>query len=286
VNHANDASPIDSTALQPDRRHPSPDNPPWSAGIAFGVWVVSVLLVFFVPLIFVGPYALSSGIDLADRGRFQDFLMTDATAVLLQLAPIILAHALTLGVAYFVVTRFNTLSFRQTLGWKMNGFKIWHAVAITVFFYGVAIALTTQFGKVDNQFDAMLKSSRYAVYLVAFFATFTAPLVEEVIYRGLLYSAFRRSFGVVLAIVAVTILFTAVHVPQYSFGTTPDYATVITLLLLSLTLTLLRAWSGNLLPCIVLHTIFNGIQSGILLAEPYIRTLEPIVEPAVTVITT
>jgi membrane protease YdiL (CAAX protease family) len=46
-------------------------------------------------------------------------------------------------------------------------------------------------------------------------ATFTAPIVEEVIYRGILYSAFQRARGSGVAIAAVTLLFALVHVPQY-----------------------------------------------------------------------
>jgi membrane protease YdiL (CAAX protease family) len=41
--------------------------------------------------------------------------------------------------------------------------------------------------------------------------------------------------------------------------------------LLSLALTLIRARTGNLLPCIVLHTVFNGIQSLLLILQPYIN---------------
>ena len=248
--------------------------------VAVGVWILSVAFVVAVSMLFVGPYLIKQGVSLNDREALRTFMFTDQTAVILQLAPIILAHGLTLLVAWFVVTKFNTYSFRETLGWEMNGFKAWHAVVITFGFYALAIALTTAFGDVENEFELLIKNSRYAVYLVAFFATFTAPLVEEVIYRGLLYSAFYRKFGSTLAVIAVTLLFTAVHVPQYSVDTNPDFATVISLLLLSLTLTVIRARTDNLLPCIVLHTVFNGIQSALLLAEPYLRSLDPVVEPA------
>jgi membrane protease YdiL (CAAX protease family) len=115
---------------------------------------------------------------------------------------------------------------------------------------------------------------------VAFLATFTAPLVEEVVYRGVVYSAFQRKFGIGVAVAIVTILFTIVHVPQYSQNNIPDLASVFTLLLLSLALTLIRAWTGNLLPCIVLHTIFNGLQSLALVLEPYFQTApDPTVSP-------
>ena len=100
---------------------------------------------------------------------------------------------------------------------------------------------------------------------------------------AVLFSAFKRRLGTVLAIILPTLLFTAVHVPQYSANNTPDYATVITLLLLSLTLTLLRAGTGNLLPCIVLHTIFNGIQSAALIAEPYVLRSDPVITPGLII---
>lgn len=259
--------------------NPTPNDPPWNVPVAIGVWLLSVAFVLAIPMLFVAPYVIKEGINFNDKERLRTFLFSDPTAVVLQLAPIILAHGLTLLIAWFVVTRFNTYSFRQTLGWTMNGFKIWHGVAITLGFYTLAIALTNLLGDVDNEFEMLIKNSRSAVYLVAFFATFTAPLVEEVVYRGLLYSAFRRSFGLVLAIILPTLLFTAVHVPQYSLDANPDFATLISLLLLSLTLTLIRARTDSLLPCIVLHTIFNGIQSALLLAEPYLRSLAPVVEP-------
>jgi hypothetical protein len=259
--------------------YPTPNNPPWNIPVALGVWFLSVLLVVFMPTLFLLPYLVSKGIRPGDSDTVRSILLTDSTAGILQLAPIILAHGFTLLVAWFVVTRFNTYSFRETLGWSMNGFKVWHGVAITIGFYVIAIALTMLLGDVENEFELLIRNSRYAVYLVVFFATFTAPLVEEVIYRGLLYSAFQRRFGAVLAIISVTLLFTAVHVPQYSIGANPDFATLVALLLLSLTLTLIRARTDSLLPCIVLHTIFNGIQSALLLAEPYLRSLQPVVEP-------
>lgn len=258
---------------------PTPNNPPWNGWIAFAVWVMSVLLIAIVPMLFLGPYLLKQGMDFGDQQRLREFIATDPTAVILQLAPMILAHALTLILAWFVVTKFNTYSFRQTLGWKMNGFKIWHAIVITIGFYAFALLLISLLGDVENEFELLLKSSRAAVYIVAFLATFTAPMVEEVVYRGLLYSAFQRRFGMAFAIIVPTLLFTIVHVPQYSLGATPDYAPVITLLLLSLLLTALRAWTNNLLPCIVLHTVFNGIQSALLLLEPHLKSLEPVIEP-------
>jgi len=248
----------------------SPDNPPWNGWVAIGYWILSVLFIVAVPAVFLFPYILSQHFDLTDRETLNKFIFSDPTAIVLQLAPVILAHILTLAAGWFIVTRARRYSFRTTLGWHMDGFRIWHAIVLTVAFYLFGFLMTSVFGKVDNDFEKLIEASRVAVYLVAILATFTAPLVEEVVYRGVLYSAFQRKFGLAASVIFVTLLFTIVHVPQYSVNGVPDYASVITLLVLSLVLTLIRAKTGNLLPCIVLHTVFNGIQSLFLILEPFL----------------
>jgi len=257
----------------------SPNNPPWNGWVAVAVWVISILLILFVPLVFLAPYLVSKGVNFQDRNAVNEFIFTDPTAIILQLAPIILAHILTLIVGWAAVTRFNRYSFFKMLGWEMNGFRVWHAAVLTIAFYALSVLMTLIFGHVHNDFERIIDNSRAAVYLVAVFATFTAPLVEELVYRGLLYSAFQRRFGMAVGVILVTLLFTLVHVPQYSLNGRPDMAAIVTLLLLSLTLTLIRAATGNLLPCIVLHTVFNGVQSLILILQPYIQTPETTPDP-------
>lgn len=250
---------------------PTPDNPPWNSLAAIGVWIMSVVFIIVFPNIFVLPYVFKQDLDFSNSVALTEFVTTDKTAVILQLLAIIPAHILTIVLAWLVVTRFRKYSFRKTLGWEMGGFKIYHTLGIVIFFFALAGVLTWYFGETENDFLKILQSSRTAVFLVAFFATFTAPLVEEVVYRGVLYSAFQRRVGVVWSVVAVTFLFALVHVPQYSKDFVPDFVTVSVIVLLSLVLTTIRVKTGNLLPCIVLHTVFNGIQSILMIVQPYLQ---------------
>jgi membrane protease YdiL (CAAX protease family) len=91
-----------------------------------------------------------------------------------------------------------------------------------------------------------------------------APLVEEIVYRGVIYSAFERIGGKATAITAATLIFALVHVPQY-WG---SVAAITVIVSLSLVLTLLRAWTGSLLPCVATHLVYNGVQAVILLVAP------------------
>ena len=251
---------------------PSPDNPPWNSGMAFGVWLFSVLLILFVPAMVVLPYIISSGPAFTDAEAVADFAKNDTTAILLQVAAILPAHLLTLIASYFVVTAMRRHDFREMLGWSAGGVKWWAYPAILIGFLGLAAVLSLYLPEVEHELMRILRSSRIAVYLVAILATLTAPIVEEVIYRGILYSAFQRSMGVAGAFGLVTLLFTAVHVPQYY----ESVSTLTLLTLLSVVLTALRVYSRNLLPCIILHTLFNGFQSIILVLEPW---LPPQTEP-------
>ncbi len=257
--------PISPEAVEVLTSHsPTPNDPPWTALPAVAVWIASILFVLVVPTVFLLPYLSLQDPPITDSRVLMEFARTDATAIAVQIAAIIPAHLLTLLVAWVVVTRGRRFSFFRMLGWEKGGFAWWHYVVILVAFFALAVAVGNYFPEKENDLIRILQSSRTAVYIVAIMATFTAPLVEEVVYRGVLYSAFQRTFGIPAAFVLVTALFAIVHVPQYY----PSYSTLFLLTVLSLTLTAIRVKSNNLLPCVILHTLFNGIQSVFLILRP------------------
>jgi uncharacterized protein len=259
-----------------------PNNPHWHPVVAVLVWLASVGFIFVFQSVLVFSFLINremnaSGVNVAEAVenlRSMDLptmLKKDPTLILIAISSVIIAHLFTILLAWMVVTKFGKVSFTEALGWKWNGFRVWMCFVIVALFYFYAAGMSWLFGSQDNELKQILESSRNAVYIIAFMATFSAPLVEEVIYRGILYSAFRKSLGVTFAVTLTTALFAAVHVPQYY----PDLATILTICVLSLVLTLLREKTGNLLPCIVLHTIFNGSQSILLLLQPYLESLIP-----------
>lgn len=255
----------------PTNLAPSPDNPPWQSWEAIGVWLASVLFILIIPAIFLIPYLALKGVDLADSVAMVEFAKTDAMSIVVQILAIVPAHLLTIVLAWFVITRGKKFSFKETLGWRSGGFAWWQYVVVLVGFGLIAVAVSNLIPEQENDLIRILKSSRAAVYVVAIVATVTAPFVEEVVYRGVLYSAFQRALGVPTAFLLVTFLFALVHVPQYW----PSASTIILLTLLSLILTAIRVKTGNLLPCVVFHTLFNGLQSILLILEPYLQMYLP-----------
>jgi membrane protease YdiL (CAAX protease family) len=239
-------------------------------GLAVATWVSSVILLLVMSLIFVIPYAFRQvGMN---QEALKQFLLTDKTAIFLQILSTIPAHLLTLCVVWAVVTRFGKRPFWATLNWGWSrDFGFWTSAGLAVGLLGLGMLITYVFHGGETQVDKIINSSPAARYTTAFLATFTAPLVEELVYRGVLYSALQRVAGTIIAVVGVLLLFTLIHVPQYW----PNFAVIAVIGILSFTLTVVRAYTGRLLPCFIIHLVFNGISSALIVLEPYFQHLNP-----------
>jgi len=243
--------------------HFTPDNPPWGVLQAFLTWLLSVFLLF-LPQLFALPYV---AVRYQGERPTIEMLLADKTFILIIITGILPAHLLTLGVAWAVATRLGRFSPAQVLGWSWP--RSWHSVGLAIVMFMLAGVIIYKFGGQETDLERIIQSSRAAALITAFIAVATAPLVEEVIYRGLLYSAVQRVFGQLAAVIIVAAAFAALHVLQYW----PNAGAIASIALLSVVLTVVRARTGRLLPAFVIHTTFNGIQSLIIVVDPYLRTI-------------
>ena len=248
----------------PDSSNELTRNPPWSLGGAVGTWIASVALLF-LPQVLAIPYI---AVHYQNTRPTPEMLMADKTLILILVAGVLPAHLITLLIVWAIATRLGKYSIVETLGLRFGQrFELWRSVGLALALYGAALVLTLVFGGQGTALDRLVESSRAAAVMIAFLAVATAPIVEESIYRGILYPAVERASGPNVAIIVVTVLFAVPHVPQYW----PNLAVIFSITLLSVTLTILRARTGRLLPCIAVHFVFNGIQSLIIILEPYLR---------------
>jgi membrane protease YdiL (CAAX protease family) len=251
-------------AVQPAPQ--DPDNPPWNLLQAFLTWLASVILLLLPQLIAL-PYIVNH----YRGGRpTVEVLLADKTFIIIVMSGIVPAHLITLALAWAVVTRLGKVSARKALGWSWGpGFGLWQSVATALLLFMMAWLITLMLGGQETELERILESSRASALIIAFIAVATAPLVEEIIYRGVLYPALQRSMGAIPAVLIVTLMFAGPHVQQYW----PNLAAISSITLLSAVLTVIRARTGRLLPCFVIHLVFNGIQSLIIVLEPTLRAL-------------
>ncbi|MDQ5835875.1 MAG: CPBP family intramembrane metalloprotease [Acidobacteriota bacterium] len=254
----------------------NPDNPPWGIFAAVGFCLLAFVLMAVVQAIMLLAYAVRRGVPLTPQA-IGEFGTKDLSAIFVEVVSIIPAHLLTLGLAWALVTRLGKYPFFETLGWKPDAvLTFWRCVVLSVVLWIAGIVIVQLTGNPETALDRLISSSRAAALATAFAATFTAPLVEEIIFRGLLYSALARLTGTVWALTVTFLIFAAIHVPQYW----PNFGVIGTILLLSFVLTAIRARTGKLLPCFLVHLFFNGIQSFLIVLNPYLERLTPPKSPA------
>jgi hypothetical protein len=257
-----------------------PNDPAWGVGGALLVWFASMCLVVLMPLGFLIPYASYRGLQPGNPNYVRllaELALNDKTAVLLQVISLFPSHLLTFILVWALVTRFGKQPFWPAIGWAWAPrFKFWSCIGLGTLLFVAGSTLAKMIGaEKPTQLEQIINSSLAARYTIALLAVCTAPFVEEFIYRGILYSALQRLAGVPGAVVLVLGLFTIIHVPQYW----PNLGVIAAVGLLSIALTLVRAYSGRLRPCVLIHLVFNGIQSVLLILEPYAHRLLPSSEP-------
>jgi membrane protease YdiL (CAAX protease family) len=124
---------------------------------------------------------------------------------------------------------------------------VWAALPLV---FGLHHALQAM-GFVDLQEEVkQLLGREPGWWIMALLAVVVAPVVEEGIFRGLLYPAVRRMAGRFVAVVATSALFGIAHLPP---------AVWAPLAVLGVFLAWLVETTGSLLPCVVAHAAFNGL---------------------------
>jgi hypothetical protein len=247
------------------------DAPAWGVVAALGVWLASVGLLVAGSVLALLVYVVVRPASMSAEG-LQRAITADPLLILLSVVATLPMHLLTFGIAWAVVTGFGRRPFREAVGWSWGArFGLWTCLGLAVGLWLFGILLATLFGGQETDIDRIISSSNAARFSIAFLAVATAPIVEETIYRGVLYAPLERAAGTKVAVVVVAVMFAAVHFAQYW----NNIGVVAAVTVLSFTLTLVRAYSGRLLPCFVIHAAFNGIQAIIIIAQPYLKTLVP-----------
>ncbi len=240
------------------------ENPGWGVLEAVALLVASVLALLATEIGAVG-YMLYQG-RVGQTIPVGEAMLTDPTLTVVRLISSGAAHLITFLLAWYVVTNGGREPFFANIGW---GWRPRYGPALVVVLAGGLILANLILGIVfeklglapeSTPFDELLKMPAARV-AIAVFAVVSAPFVEEVVYRGVLYPALARRTGRGAAVVIVSALFLYVHVDQYGGA----IAYLLPLGLLSVVLTSLRAYSGSLLPSFALHLLFNSIQVAFIL---------------------
>jgi len=171
-------------------------------------------------------------------------------------------------VAGLVFLKLHGIRWREALGWRNDNWKLQLLLTVTV----LAAALPVMFGlkyvsalvlehfhwTVEDQRAVEMFASVKSVWLrlyLGFFAVILAPVAEEFIFRGLLFSTAKKLGWPWAGWVGVSLLFALIHFSAPIF---------LPLFVLALALTWLYEKTEGLLAPIVAHSLFNGVNIALL----------------------
>jgi membrane protease YdiL (CAAX protease family) len=219
--------------------------------------------------VWTAPAALVCGLLLAAVGG----LLLDIPAVLLgvsitasHLPPGLEIADTTVQDGAFVLAAvfFAQLGGRRVAAWQfgLRPTRLWRSVRLIVFtllgFLLFSLIWAAAFNVGKQKLLEQLGAGQSAILLVlsAALTCILAPICEEVLFRGFVFTALRNWRGVWPAALITGLLFGGVHA-----GSAPA-ADLVPLAVLGFGLCLLYYYTGSLYPCIAAHSLNNSLAFG------------------------
>ncbi len=238
----------------------SPKSLPLFSRVGTFVLTVGMVLAFFISQL-VGVYIAGKLVLPNDEktsiGRIFYFGSNDGTVVSLS----ILIGCILLVAISVLIIRLKGGSLRQYLALKPFSPSVGIGMlGLLLIFMIASQALTYVLDMTPLVFVDPLYQSVISVWLLVFAMVVVAPIYEEVIFRGILWSAIAEQFtapsysanhGAIVASIVTSLIFAVIHV-QYGIYE------ISTIVVLALIFCYARIKSGSLLLPIVLHIVNNG----------------------------
>ena len=260
-------------APPPDPRRSFPKWPAWMGVIA----VPTALLIAIVGGLVVSLVGVAAGDEVGDPGPASNLAATIVQDVGFIATALLLARMVG-------PTRPGDFGLRlprglgSAVGWSL---LCYGAIAL------VGAAAAAAFGVGSEEQDNVLESlgieegSNYVI-LAAAIVTVAAPLAEEVLFRGFVFTALRGRLKLVGAALASGLIFGVIHLTSYTDEPLSlTLASITTLSFFGFALALLYARTGSLAPCIALHAVNNSIAFGVM--QDWGWQIAPLVAASLTV---
>ncbi len=109
-----------------------------------------------------------------------------------------------------------------------------------------------------SKIDELVANRNISSNILIIVTAVVAPFCEEIYFRGFLYPAFKKNFGVLVALFLSSFLFSLAHLELYSF---------IPIMVIGWLLAYIYEKTKSIFPVIFLHAMYNLILISILLGK-------------------
>jgi CAAX protease family protein len=223
----------------------SPMRPSWDVSdlIAFGSFCV-ITLAFLPAVLILIARIFIPGLSASN--------LSAETKILLQMA----LDIAWVGFVFFLVRVIHRKSILETFRWQnTHRYRVISLLALGALLAITVIVVSSFFPPSSPPAIEKLTESSRSIALLVIFSVGFAPLVEEIIFRGFLFTVFSEIGGNRLAVSATAVLFALMHAPQLW----PSMAGILLILAVGYVLSIVRERSNSLIPSFILHTAYNGM---------------------------
>jgi len=160
----------------------------------------------------------------------------------------------------FLIRVVHGQSFTKTIHWfKNHQFSVGYLISLGAILAILGLIVSSLFPAGEPPPIEKLLSSTAAMYVFALFGVAVAPLFEEIIIRGFLFTVLSDMRGPSTAVSVTAILFALLHLPQL-WG---SWAGIVLILVVGYVLSIVRHRSNSLIPSFIIHTSYNGMLFGV-----------------------
>jgi membrane protease YdiL (CAAX protease family) len=241
-------------------------------------WGELLLFLIFV-VILIELTALGVSLSLMSLGITHDFMPKSPreTSIFLLVNQAILSVGIMLYLYLRIHLRYKA-SFWRALQWKpLDSARapLWLAYLGCVG-GGCTLALVVEgasrhLGKSVPMPIETFFQTRDTAFVLMLMSVLLAPLIEETLFRGLLYPVLARTWGIATGIVLTGILFGLMH--SYQLG--GSKAHIALLISVGIILTCVRAYTGSVLASFLVHLSYNGFLTVGFIASGALGHLPP-----------
>ena len=195
-----------------------------------------------------------------------DVVQSDTVFLLIQQC---VFYAFALGFLFLLAKLQHQQPFWKSLGWKKPTVRQVAGYLAGGGGLAVAVSLALLIQPDPQGFPLeKLFDSRTTSFAIGAFAISLAPVIEEVVFRGLLFAIVERAIGLPFAVVITAILFAGLHVPEYW----PAWNHIVLILVVGMVFSVARGLTGSLTPSIILHIGYNSLlMTGFFFSTQHFR---------------
>ena len=216
-------------------------------------------LVAFAGFFIAVVVALPSAIFLVLRLFRPGLQPTDLSGVE-QISIQALMDVVLVGFIFFMIRVLHGRQILETLHWRhTEKIPVMFLISAGAFLAVTVLIASTLFPTPSESPLEKLLSTTPSIVAFVFFGIAMAPLLEEIIFRGFIYTLLADVYSPAVAVPITSVLFAALHVSQLR----GNWPAVVLILLVGYVLTVVRKRSNSLIPSVIMHTAYNAMIFGI-----------------------